>query len=82
MRLTIRIEEGELSLLCIRFDFMNRSIHFYYLMYTEACGAFSWENGNFEGNIYVIYDKFKCMKCTRNTENIFQLLLRNKRISI
>lgn len=53
MRLTIRIEEGELSLLCIRFDFMNRSIHFYYLMYTEACGAFSWENGNFEGNIYV-----------------------------
>lgn len=52
MRLTIRIEEGELSLLCIRFDFMNRSIHFYYLMYTEACG-FSWENGNFEGNIYV-----------------------------
>lgn len=53
MRLTIRIEEGELSLLCIRFDFMNRSIHFCYLMYTEACGAFSWENGNFEGNIYV-----------------------------
>lgn len=55
MRLTIRIEEvaGSLSLLCIRFDFMNRSIHFYYLMYTEACGAFSWENGNFEGNIYV-----------------------------
>lgn len=53
MRLTIRIEEGELSLLCIRFDFMNRSIHFCYLMYTEACGPFSWENGNFEGNIYV-----------------------------
>lgn len=53
MRLTIRIKEGELSLLCIRFDFMNRSIHFYYLMYTEACGAFSWENGNFEENIYV-----------------------------
>lgn len=53
MRLTIRIEEGELSLLCIRFDFMNRSIHFYYLMYTEACAPFSWENGNFEGNIYV-----------------------------
>lgn len=53
MRLTIRIEEGELSLLCIRFDFMNRSIHFYYLMYTEACGPFSWENGNFEENIYV-----------------------------
>lgn len=79
MRLTIRIEEGELSLLCIRFDFMNRSIHFCYLMYTEACGPFSWENGNFEGNIY---DKFKCMECTRDTENIFQLLLRNKRISI
>lgn len=53
MRLTTRIEEGELSLLCIRFDFMNRSIHFCYLMYTEACGPFSWENGNFEGNIYV-----------------------------
>lgn len=53
MRLTIRIEEGESSLLCIRFDFMNRSIHFCYLMYTEACGAFSWENDNFEENIYV-----------------------------